>query len=415
LLPKKQKKNLPNKPGVYLFKDKNGVVLYVGKAKNLRKRVASYFSKSQEIKTAILLSKTENIDYIITGSELDALILEEELIKKYKPRYNISLKDDKSYPYIKLTINEEWPRLLMVRKKQKDGALYFGKLRGGMVREVLRLAKRIFPIRWCKETPLRMRKQPCLYYHIGSCTGPCIEKTNKKDYRVLVESIILFLEGKMDKATAKLQQEMQKASDSQDYERAAYLRDRIKTLEKIIEGKKLKKEPAPRKIVEIKELKKVLKLKNDPMRIEVFDISNIQGSHIVASMVVFYGGLPLKNDYRRFQIRGVKGKANDVASIKEVIQRRYSGKLSKQLDLPDLILIDGGKPQLSAAAQGLSKKIPLISLAKKQEEIFTLNQKTSIKLARQSDALKLLQRMRDEAHRFAITYHRLKRRKANLV
>jgi len=414
-LPKKQKKNLPNKPGVYLFKDKNGVVLYVGKAKNLRKRVASYFSKSQEIKTAILLSKVVNIDYIIAGSELDALILEEELIKKYKPRYNISLKDDKTYPYIKLTINEEWPRLLMVRKKQKDGALYFGKLRGGMVREVLRLAKRIFPIRWCKETPLKMRQQPCLYYHIGSCTGPCIGKINKKDYHALVESIILFLKGKMDKATTKLQQEMQKASDAQDYERAAYLRDRIKTLEKIIEGKKLKKEPAPRKIVEIKELKKVLKLKVDPMRIEVFDISNIQGSHIVASMVVFYGGLPLKNDYRRFQIRGVKGKANDVASIKEVIQRRYSGKLSKQLDLPDLILIDGGKPQLSAAAQGLKKKIPLISLAKKQEEIFTLNQKNSIKLTRQSDALKLLQRMRDEAHRFAITYHRLKRRKANLV
>src|SRR3989338_5701679 len=171
---KEKLKALPNKSGVYLFKNKIGEVIYVGKAKSLRKRVASYFKPRPELKVSILLDRLYDIDYITTGSELDALLLEDELIKKYKPRYNVALRDDKASPYIKLTINEKWPRLFLARRKDKDGALYFGRYQGGMVRAIIRLVKKLFPIRWCKESPLKMRQQPCLYYHIGACSAPCI-------------------------------------------------------------------------------------------------------------------------------------------------------------------------------------------------------------------------------------------------
>ena len=188
---KEKLNSLPNQPGVYLFKDKNGVIIYIGKAKSLRKRVASYFTKPPEIKTGILLDRLYDIDYIVAGSELDALILEDELIKKYKPRYNISLRDDKAYPFLKLTVNEEWPRLFLARRKAKDGALYFGRYQGGMVRAIIRLVKKIFPIRWCKESPLRRREQPCLYYRIGSCSGPCLRKISHEDYLALVQGILV--------------------------------------------------------------------------------------------------------------------------------------------------------------------------------------------------------------------------------
>jgi excinuclease ABC subunit C len=404
---------LPQKPGVYLFKDNRGQIIYVGKAKSLRKRVASYFTKRDEIKTSILLSRLADIDYITTGSEMDALILEDELIKKYKPRYNVSLRDDKSYPLIKLTIKEEWPRLLMVRKKENDGARYFGRYRGGMVREVLRLVKKLFPIRWCKESPLRRREQPCLYYHIGSCSGPCIGKIDQASYRQLLKGVIALLKGNMDEAEAKLREEMARAAQEQDFEKAAYLRDRIQLLQKMMEGKNLKKAPAPRQLFAIEALKQALGLKQAPMRIEAFDISNIQASNIVGAMVVFYGGVPLKKDYRKFKVRSVQGKPDDVAAIYEVVKRRYSGALASELPLPDLIMIDGGRGQLNSARRALQASglanLPAVGLAKREEEIFMTDRRLPLKLPRAAEELKLLQRVRDEAHRFAVSFHRHRR------
>lgn len=413
---KEKLKSLPNRAGVYLFKDKNGVILYVGKAKSLRKRVASYFSKPADLKTGILLDRLHDIDYILAASEMDALILEDELIKKYKPRYNVALRDDKAYPFLKLTINEEWPRLFLVRRKEKDKALYFGRYQGGMVREVVRLLKKLFPIRWCRESPLRMREQPCLYYRIGSCAGPCIHKISREDYLALVSGIISLLEGKMDKALDKLKEGMEKAAMEQDFERAAYLRDRIKVLQKMIEGKDLARAPSPRRLAEISELKKVLKLKKDPMRIEAFDVSNIRGSNIVGAMVAFYGGLPLKNDYRRFKIKSFEAKPNDAAAIYEIVKRRYSGSLSRKMPLPDLVMVDGGPAQVSSGARGLKesrhKSLPIIGLAKREEKIYRPKESKPLLLARTSSGRKLLQRIRDEAHRFAVAFHREKRKKA---
>jgi len=407
---------LPNKPGVYLFKDKSGEIIYVGKARALRKRVTSYFRRNPDIKTSVLLDRLHDIDYITTASELDALILEDELVKKYKPRYNISLRDDKAYPYLKLTVNEEWPRLFLARRKKKDGALYFGRYQGGMVRAVTRLVKKLFPVRWCAESPLRMREQPCLYYRVGSCSGPCIGKINHADYMVLVQGIILMLEGKIASAADKLKEEMGKASREQDFERAAYLRDRIKLLEKMVEGKAdLARTPSPRLFEEVAELQKALKLPRPPMRIEAFDISNIQGSNIVGSMVTFVGGLPLKSEYRRFRVRSVEGEPNDLQAMYEVVKRRYAGGLAKKMEPPDLILIDGGPAQVLFAkkASGEAKlDRPLVGLAKKEEELYFPGRDKPLKLDRRSRALQLLQRVRDEAHRFAVSYHREKRSKA---
>ncbi|MBU1026617.1 MAG: excinuclease ABC subunit UvrC [Candidatus Margulisbacteria bacterium] len=412
---KEKLKNLPNKPGVYLFKDRSGSIIYVGKAKSLRKRVASYFTKTQDIKASILLERLKDIDYILAGSEMDALLLEDELIKKYRPRYNIALRDDKTYPYLKLTINEKWPRLFLARKKEKDKALYFGRFQGSMVREVIRLVKKLFPIRWCKESPLRSRQQPCLYYRIGSCAGPCVNKIAREDYMKLVEGIVSLLEGKMDIALAKLEQEMKRASANQEFERAAILRDRIRILQKMIEGKELLSAPAPRLLTEVNELKTALKLKKPPMRIECFDVSNIQGSNIVASMVSFYGGVPLRNDYRKFKIRSVEKKPNDTAAIFEVVKRRYTKTLMKRMPLPDLVMVDGGVAQVNSALKALNGSaaagLPLIGLAKREETICLPGSKT-LSLPRNSSALKLLQRIRDEAHRFAVAYHRQKRQKA---
>jgi excinuclease ABC subunit C len=407
--------SLPAKPGVYLFKDKKGEIIYVGKAKVLRRRVASYFKPNPELKTSILLDRLADIDYIVTGSELDALLLEDELIKKYKPRYNVALRDDKAYPFVKLTVNEEWPRLLLARRKEDDGALYFGRYQGGMVRAVIRLIKKLLPIRWCKESPLRRREQPCLYYHIGACAAPCTGNISHDDYLILVENVKRILEGKMDKAIGGLKAEMAKASAKQDFEQAAFLRDKIEMLEKMREGKgNLAKAPAPRLIAEVTELQKALKLEKPPMRIECFDISNIQGSNIVASMVTFLGGLPLKNDYRHFKVRTLAGKPNDVKAMSEVVTRRYAGSLSKKMELPDLVMVDGGLPQVNAAERALAAaKVgrPVIGLAKREEEIYFPGRSKPLRLPREAGALRLLQRIRDEAHRFAITFHRARRSK----
>lgn len=416
-------KSLPRKPGVYLFKDKNGAVIYIGKANSLRKRVSSYFNKTPDLKTSILISRLRDIDFIITGSELDALVLEDELIKKYKPKYNVAQRDDKAYPFLKLTVNEEWPRLILARRKENDGARYFGRFQGGMVRAVIRLIKKIFPIRWCKETPLRKREQPCLYFQVGSCSGPCIGKVSREEYQTMVLGITLLLEGKMEAAMEKLTKEMERASAAQDFERAGYFRDSSEQLMKMLEGKvNLQRVSSPHGLIETEELQKKLKLVNAPMRIECFDISNIQGTNIVGSMVSFVGGLPLKNDYRRFKIRSLGEKPNDVQAIYEVVRRRYGGNLAKKMELPDLILIDGGAAQVNFGEKALlgtsAEGRPIVGLAKKEELIYlpkgnpTIVGQGTVRLTFHSPALQLLQRIRDEAHRFAVTYHREKRGKA---
>ncbi|MFA6430773.1 MAG: excinuclease ABC subunit UvrC [Candidatus Margulisiibacteriota bacterium] len=408
-------KQLPNKPGVYFFKDRIGTVIYIGKAKSLRKRVSSYFKPNLDIKTSILISRIRDIDFILTASELDALTLENDLIKKYMPRYNILLRDDKNYPYLKLT-KEQWPRLLISRRKEKDGAIYFGRFQGAMVKEIIRLVKKLFPIRWCKESPLRKREQPCLFYRIGACSGPCAGNITPTEYKQYVKGIVLLIRGKLTPALKELNLEMKRASDKQDYEKAAYFRDRIKKLEKMIEGREsLINAPGIQSHENLEAIKTALKMEELPQRIECFDISNIQGSNIVASMVVFVGGTPLKAEYRKFNIYGLHGKPNDVMAIYEVIKRRYGGALSKELSYPDLVMVDGGAGQVSAAKKALEetgyKPKTLIGLAKKEETIYFSDERAPLLLPIQSLAIKLLQRIRNEAHRFAITFHRAKRLK----
>ena len=408
--PREKLPSLPQKPGVYLFKDKNGTVLYVGKAKALRRRVASYFRLDQELKTALLVSKIADLDYIITASELDALILENELVKKYQPRYNMMLKDDKNYPFLKLTVNEEWPRLVIARRQEEDGALYFGRYQGGMARAIIKTVKKMFPLRWCNEAPLKKRTQPCLYYHVGSCRAPCVGKISQEKYQALVEGVKILLSGNLGQALQKLQEEMRRAAAAQDYERAGYFRDSLGQLEKMLEGKGEKKEDTA-----LQDLKRVLALDKLPERIECFDISNLQAANMVGSLVVFLDGAPLKSDYRRFKIRSVKGKPNDFQAIYEVVKRRYTGTLAKKLPWPDLVVVDGGRPQVDMAWRALKEaglRVPLLGLAKEKEGIVRPFKVGQLVLPRGDKGLQLLQRLRDEAHRFAINYHRKMRKQA---
>lgn len=406
---------LPNSPGVYLFKDRSGTVIYVGKAKALRRRVASYFNREPELKTSLLLRKIYDLDYQLTASEMDALLLEDQLVKRLKPRYNIDLKDDKAYPFLKLTIKEEWPRFLLSRRKENDGAIYFGPYTGNMAKEIVRLVKKLYPLRWCKASPLKPKEQPCLYYRIGVCSGPCIGKIGRQDYLQIVKGVKLLLRGDLKKVKAGIEEEMRRASSEQDYEKAAAARDRLQFVESLAERREhplSAEQEGPKALIKLRD---ALDLPTLPSRIEAFDISNTQGTHIVASMVVFVDGAPFKEHYRRFKIRSVQGKPNDVQSINEVVSRRYGGGLATQLPLPDLILIDGGIPQLNSAQAAVkftkAVDIPMIGLAKREEELFIPGRAEPIVLGRESAALQLLQRVRDEAHRFAVTFHRLKRRK----
>ena len=539
-------KLLPDLSGCYLYYDKDNTVIYVGKAKNLKRRVKSYFNRSQKsTKTIALVSKIERLEYIITDTEVEAFILEDQLIKKYKPKYNILLKDDKKYPYFLIT-NEDFPRILVVRKKNlnPDKGHFFGPYTDiRAMYSTLDFIKKIFPLKQCKQPKFKSR--PCLYYDIGKCLAPCQNKISSDEYKKLVYQAELFLTGKQGELLKQLMEQIQKYSDSEQFEKAAKLRDSYydlqKTLEKqkvvyestrlnediisilqdggifaivilmiregrlidkksftykveetekseffatffkeyysmlkldfpdkiisselesvgekalyeewleIISKKKVKisygKTQAGKKMQELADknakdvlekakiqslvelandfnevgayLSEKLKLKNFPYKIECYDISHIQGTNTVASGICFINGVPKKSLYKRYKVKSTEGKPDDFQSMKEVLTRRFKRLGEEGWEKPDLIIIDGGKGQLSSVMQivnelGISG-IDIVSLAKREEEVFLPNKSTSIMLPRGSSALFLIQRIRDEAHRFAITYHRNLRSKA---
>lgn len=536
-------KLVPTQPGCYLYYDKDGEIIYVGKAKNLKRRVYSYFHKQHESpKTNILVSQIEKLEYIITDSEVEALILESHLIKKHKPKYNILLKDDKKYPYFLIT-DEDFPRIQVVRKKNlnPDKGKFYGPYTDvGAMYATLDFLKRLFPLKQCK-TP-KFSNRPCLYYHIGKCLAPCQGKVTPEEYQKLIQQVELFLSGKQSELLKQIQIQMQKYADSEQFEKAAKMRDSYldlqKTLErqkvvyentklnediiavlyedgilaivimmiregrlidkkdftyfvdnvdkteyfetffrdyysglklefpdriiskdlqeigdkelyqdwlKILSGKKVTINYGNGKFKELYELamknatnllenaklKKMAQIRDDfnevgaylaeklhltnfPNRIECYDISHIQGTNTVASMVVFQNGLPKKTAYRKFKIKSTEGKPDDFLSMKEVLSRRLSRLGEPKWEKPDLIIIDGGKGQLSSVMQIVEDMgikvgkggIDFVSLAKREEEVFLPNQSESILLPRESNALYLIQRIRDEAHRFAITFHR---------
>lgn len=513
------KNKYPDLPGVYLMKDKNGGVIYVGKAKSLRARLGQYFSGDISGKTRLLVPQIESIDFVVVKDEKEALVLESNMIKNYMPKYNISLKDAKHFSYLALT-NEKFPRLLVARKNSAGkfrmnlkNARFFGPFVEGSKRAVsARYLRKLFRIRICNKLP----KKECLQYHIGNCQAPCIGKIGEDEYAKDVEALCSVLEGK---AEAKLiirilRERMKQASQKQDYEHAAALRDQIESLRIFFDRQRVEKvrrtdedfvyfrriggtlhvqilrsragvigktekhsmaikeqeEPElmfclqfyegvvpdriysnlpehsiqllnnalatkafhlpgkeKKKVLDIAagsleygeidpaviRLKEELELENDPVVIETFDISTLFGEESVGSMVRFVNGKPDKNNYRRFKIKGVEGQ-NDFEMMKEVVSRRYSRLLKEGDALPDIVLIDGGAPQLHAAMDAMivaGIRLPVASLAKKEEEIYLPGKMETLQLSKNNPALQLLQRCRDEAHRFAISYHRLRRRK----
>ncbi len=535
-----QLKLLPTNPGVYLMKNEQAKIIYVGKAINLKNRVKSYFqsSKNHSPKVKSMVEKISDFEYIITANEIEALILECNLIKKYRPKYNISLRDDKTYPYIKVTLNEDYPTVSITRKILKDGAKYFGPYTSaGAVHEVLNLLKKLFQIRSCRQMNT---KRPCLEFHIKRCLAPCTGRVAKSEYREMIKSLCLFLEGRNEVVLKELTSRMQIAAENFQFELAAKLRDQVLAIEKIsakqniiigssdqdIIGLARKADEAciqiffirsgkmigrdhfllngtedetdsallnafleqyynkatfiPKEILlpaeieneeilsawlsqkknakvsfglpqrgvkkemvlmandnavvvleeqmiknsagleqtvgAMKDLGRYLRMEKELKRIECFDISHIQGSETVASMVVFSNGAPDKQEYRRYKLKSVEGKPDDFKSMQEVVGRRY-----RQSDgiMPDLIIIDGGKGQLNSALEIIRAlghyQIPVVGLAKQFEYVFLEGQSEPVILPPNSKALYLIQRIRDEAHRFAITYHRKLRHKRNLV
>ena len=537
-------KLLPDSPGVYLMKDARGKIIYVGKAIVLKNRVRQYFqsSRNQAPKVRAMVSHVADFETIMTANEVESLILEANLIKKHRPRYNIRLKDDKSYPYVKVTVQEEYPRVFITRRVVRDGARYFGPYTNvTALRDSLKLLRRLFPLRTCRTMPDR----PCLEYHIKRCLAPCVGKVTEEDYRAMIHAVLLFLEGRTDAVERELEHRMALAAEAYHFETAARLRDQLTAVRKAAErqnivtgagdqdalgmarsaagvcvqiffirgGKMIGREHfllrgseeeddadilrafleqyynqatfVPREILlphaieedareiierwlaerkgggkvvlltpqrgtkrdivtmatgnaekfladeetrrsladeatlgAVEELGRYLGLKKPPYRMECFDISHNQGQETVASMVVFENGMPKKSAYRRFKIKSAEGKPDDFLSMREVTTRRYVGLPEEEL--PDLIIIDGGKGQLSSALEIIRneaghKTVPVVGLAKQFELIFTEGNSEPVELPRRSQSLYLVQRIRDEAHRFAITFHRNLRGKRNLV
>lgn len=398
---------LPEAPGVYLFKDAKGTVIYIGKAKALKKRVQSYFSRALDAKTQALVSKIADLEYRLTGSQAQAALLEASLIKANLPQYNIDLRDDKSFPWIRIS-GEDFPVVSIYRRKkrqQDSGAQYFGPYTNvGLLRQAIKELRRIFGFRSCKKMP----QKACLYYRLKLCPAPCVRKISQARYKEITDQIALFLDSKYEELLGRLAQQMQDLAKEQKYEEAARLRDQISALSAFSQG------PNPRPgINEVEDLQDLLKLKHLPQRIEAFDISNIFGKEATGSLVSFYRGFPDKDNYRRFRIKTVEG-IDDYKMLAEVIRRRYNRLIAEKLPLPDLVLIDGGRAHLTTAGKELKKLglgLALASIAKEKENIYSLTNSKPIKLQFDRPALNLIRRIRDEAHRFAVSYHHILRRK----
>ncbi|HZT05748.1 MAG TPA: excinuclease ABC subunit UvrC [Chloroflexota bacterium] len=547
-------RNLPRQPGIYKFKDAEGKTIYVGKATSLRSRVSSYFQApdARGGKIVALVAQIADVEYILTGSPLQALQWESDLIKTERPKYNVVLRDDKHYPYVRVTVQEDWPRVEIARRIAPDGAKYFGPFSDtGSVRRTMNTLNRMFPYILCSKEITGTDPRPCLYAYINRCLAPCIGAVTKEQYRVLIDQVVRFMEGKTEGVLKELRRDMEEAADRLDFEQAAVLRDRLREAERVVEqqavtttvreeldvigiarnethacaqvffmrdGRMVGREHfilqnaldeteaaltksflllfyaeathVPRRILlshavddqptvkewlastarhavnlqapkrgeparlvglalrnatetlerlaleriqEIErtsgamlELQEALGLPNVPERIECFDISHVQGAYTVASMAVLEGARPKPSEYRRFRIRTVDHN-DDFASMREVIRRRF-GHLVEQSKaptaegqkwgvIPDLVVIDGGKGQLSSAQDVMGElelEIPMVGLAKQYEEVFVPNRSDPIPFPADSAGRFLLQRVRDEAHRFAITYHRASRGKGAL-
>jgi excinuclease ABC subunit C len=412
------------------MKDAAGRVIYVGKARNLRARAGSYFLKAaaEERRTAHWVEEIRDVDFVECDSEVDALLMEARLVKDIQPKYNQELKDDKTFPYLMITTREDFPRVEVTREPRDRGVKLYGPFAGaGALRGAVQVLQKIFKFRTCSldisEDDDRWRWfRPCLLASIRQCTAPCNLRISKEDYRRDIRRLQMFLEGKRSSLLGQMRKEMTAAAQSLEFEKAARLRDEIQMLETLDERGELDTHAQPEVFyVDPKKglagLKKVLCLSGSPRTIEGVDIAHLGGGQTVASVVQFIDGLPFKPGYRRYKIRDVSG-VDDYRSIHEVVARRYK-RLDQQSEVfPDLLLIDGGKGQLTAALAAFrdSEIEPpaLIALAKRREEIYAPGSETPLRLNRNSFALRLLQYVRDEAHRFAQHYHHILRRKATL-
>jgi excinuclease ABC subunit C len=527
---------LPDKAGIYFFKNAGGEIVYIGKARSLRDRVRSYFLAPADLKVAGIRAETADIDFILTGSEKEAAFLENNFVQRYQPKFNLRLKDDKSFPYLKLTVAEKFPGVSLTRKVEDDGARYFGPFSpASQARKTIHLLNRYFGIRGCEEAVPGRRRRACLEHDLKLCSAPCVGSIGEAEYGENVTHALLFLEGRTEQLLRAVKQRMAEASARLDYEQAVHWRDLIRTIEQIKERPQLisvgledtdiiglardrdrlalyvffmrrgkvrdaeeivVREPEDvsiesalarlldsfygqsddlpdkvllshpvsslqglaagisqkkgskmrvsvpqrgrdRRLVEmavrnaerllrrtetespaLDELAQILKLDEPPGRIEGLDISNTGGEEAVGSVVVFERGEPSRSEYRKYRIKSVSG-PNDVASLKEVVGRRYARVLREGLKLPDLVLVDGGKGQLHTAQTELARlglaALPVVSLAKREEVVFTPAEKEGLRLDRTAPALKLLQHIRDEAHRFAVTFHRQRRKKKSFA
>jgi excinuclease ABC subunit C len=425
--PAEKVKQFPREPGVYLMKDAQGRVIYVGKAKNLKNRASHYFTEAALIdrRTCDLVKLIADIDFMPADSEVDALLLEARLVRDIQPRFNVDLKDDKSFPYLQIRMREEYPRVEFTRTPRRSGVKLYGPFTSAKsLRIAIQVLQRIFQFRTCsldiKTSDPRWRWfRPCLLHSIRQCTAPCNFRVSVDDYKRQVRSLRMVLEGKKKRLIREMERDMAEASSHMLYEKAARIRDDIDALKNLGARGDVERDAQahvfyiePRK--GLLGLKKILGLPNVPRTIEGLDIAHLSGRETVAALVKFIDGLPFKPGYRRYRIRSVEG-VDDFASIREVVSRRFRRMRFSEEVFPDILLIDGGKGQLNAAQDAFRllhiEPPALISLAKRDEEVFRPGDAEPLRLSRHSAALRLLQYIRDEAHRFAQHYHHLLRRK----
>jgi len=423
-------RTFPQTPGVYLMKDAAGRVIYVGKAKNLRARAGSYFLKAaaEDRRTAELVTEIRDIDYLEAESEVDALLLESRLVKDVQPRFNSDLKDDKTFPYLQITTHEDFPRVEFTRTPRQKGVKLYGPFTSaGSLRGAIVVLQRIFKFRTCTLDIDADDEQwrwfrPCLLASIGQCTAPCNLRISKEDYRKDINRLKTFLEGGKTQLLADMRKEMLESSARLEFERAARLRDELRLLETLDQRGDLEEHVQPEVfLVDPKKglagLEKVLGLAKPPRVIEGVDIAHLAGNETVASLVQFIDGLPFKPGYKRYRIKTVEG-IDDFKSIHEVVSRRFARLAREGVSPPDILLIDGGKGQLAAALDALESlgvEPPcVISLAKREEEVFVPGRSEPLRLSRDSYSLRLLEYVRDEAHRFAQHYHHLLRGRRTL-